>query len=85
MDVDILVEKVANAIKIPSEALKVEKGDKNSVYVVKENIAHEIKVNVGTQSDTEVQITKGVTKGDKVILNPSTSIVEGTIVKEVTN
>lgn len=84
VDVDILVDQVANSIKIPSESLKVEKGDKNSVYVVKENIAHEIKVNVGTQSDTEVQITKGVAKGDKIILNPSTSIVDGTIVKEAT-
>ncbi|MGH4117696.1 efflux RND transporter periplasmic adaptor subunit [Clostridium sp.] len=82
VDVDILVEDVAKAIKIPSEALKVEKGGKNLVYVVNENMVHEIKVTVGTQSDTEVQITKGLKTGDKIILNPSTSIVEGTIVKE---
>ena len=82
VDVDILVESVARAIKIPSESLKVEKGNKNSVFVVKDNIVHEIKVDIGTQSDTEVQITKGITKGEKVILNPSTSIVEGTIIKE---
>ena len=82
VDVDILVGKVENAVKIPSEALKVEKGDKNLVYVVEENVAHEVKVNIGEQSDTEVQITKGIKNGDKVILNPSTSIKEGTIVKE---
>ena len=46
---------------------------------------HERKVTIGTQSDTEVQITKGIKNGEKVILNPSTSIVEGTIVKEATN
>ena len=84
VDVDILVEKVATAVKIPSEALKVEKGGKNLVYVVKENIVHEINATIGTQSDTEVQITKGVKNGKKVILNPSTSIKEGTIVKEAT-
>ena len=84
VDVDILVGKVENAVKIPSEALKVEKGDKNLVYVVEENVAHEVKVNIGEQSDTEVQITKGIKNGDKVILNPSTSIKEGTIVKEAT-
>jgi HlyD family secretion protein len=82
VDVDILVEDVAKAIKIPSEALKVEKGGKNLVYVLNDNMVHEIKVTVGTQSDTEVQITKGLKAGDKIILNPSTSIVEGTIVKE---
>ena len=82
VDVDILVEKVADAIKIPSEALKVEKGGKNFIYVVEETIVHERNVSVGTQSDTEVQVTKGVKTGEKVILNPSTSIKEGTKVKE---
>jgi HlyD family secretion protein len=85
VDIDIMVEEVEKAVKIPSEALKIEKGGKNLVYVVFENIVHEIKVTVGTQSDTEVQITKGVKSGDKVILNPSTTIVEGTIVKDLTN
>lgn len=82
VDVDILVEEVEKAIKIPSEALKVEKGGKYLVFIVSENIVREIKVTVGTQSDTEVQIAKGLKTGDKVILNPSTSIVDGTIVKE---
>ena len=85
VDVDILVAKVASAIKIPSEALKVEKGGKNLVYVVEENVVHERKVTIGSQSDTEVQIIKGIKKGEKVILNPSTLILEGTIVKESTN
>ncbi|MGV8981974.1 efflux RND transporter periplasmic adaptor subunit [Clostridium sp.] len=85
VDVDILVGNVASAIKIPSEALKVEKGGKNLVYVVEENVVHERQVTIGSQSDTEVQITKGIKKGEKVILNPSTSIVEGSIVKESTN
>ncbi|MGH4140000.1 efflux RND transporter periplasmic adaptor subunit [Clostridium sp.] len=85
VDVDILVGKVASAIKIPSEALKIEKGGKNLVYVVEENVVRERKVTIGSQSDTEVQITKGIKKGEKIILNPSTSILEGTIVKESTN
>ncbi|MGH4122527.1 MAG: efflux RND transporter periplasmic adaptor subunit [Clostridium sp.] len=82
VDIDILVSKAANAIKIPSEALRVEKGGKNLVYVVEENIVRERQVTIGSQSDTEVQITKGIKKDEKVILNPSTSIVEGIIVKE---
>jgi len=85
VDVDILVAKVASAVKIPSESLKVEKGDKNLVYVVEKNIVHERQVTIGVQSDIEVQIIKGIKNGEKVILNPSTSIKEGTIVKEATN
>ncbi len=84
VDVDILVEEVSKAVKIPSESLKVEKGGKNFVYIVEENMVREINVTVGTQSDIEVQITKGVKIGDKVILNPSTSIVGGIIVKDAT-
>ena len=67
-------------LKYP-EALKVEKGGKNFIYVVEETIVRERNVSVGTQSDTEVQVTKGVKTGEKVILNPSTSIKEGTKVK----
>jgi len=85
VDVDILVNNVLAAIKIPSEALKTEKGSKNLVYVVEDNVVHERQVTIGSQSDTEVQITKGIKKDEKVILNPSTSILEGTIVKEATN
>lgn len=85
VDVDILVDKVASAVKIPSEALKVVKGGKNLVYIIEKNIVREKPVTIGIQSDTEVQITKGIKNGDKIILNPSTSIVDGTIVKESTN
>lgn len=85
VDVDILVDKVASAVKIPSEALKVVKGGKNLVYIIEKNMVREKPVTIGIQSDTEVQITKGIKNGDKIILNPSTSIVDGTIVKESTN
>ncbi|MFT5874483.1 MAG: HlyD family secretion protein [Clostridium sp.] len=84
VDIDILVGKVAVAVKIPSEGLKVEKGNTNSVYVVEKNVIHERRVNIGIQSDTEVQITKGVKKGDKIVLNPTASIKEGLTVKELT-
>lgn len=84
VDVDILVDSVASAIKIPSEALKVEKGDKNSVYVVEKNVVHERQVTIGIQSDTEVQITKGIKDGEKIVLNPNASIKEGLTVKELT-
>ena len=82
VDIDILVERVANAIIIPSEALKVEKGGKNLIYIVEGNVVHERKVRIGVQSDTEVQIMEGIKNGEKVILNPSTSIGEGATVKE---
>jgi len=83
VDVEIIVGKVTNIIKIPSQGLNVEKGEKNSVYVVVDNIVHKREVNIGTKSNTEVQITKGIKSGERIILSPSTSIKEGIIVKEV--
>ncbi|MFD3158476.1 efflux RND transporter periplasmic adaptor subunit [Haloimpatiens sp. FM7330] len=83
-DVDILVGERKNTLKIPAEAIKVDKKGNNYIYVVKDNKAEERKVSLGLQSDMEVEILKGLKKGEKVILNPSASIKNGTLVKEYT-
>ncbi|WP_315116731.1 efflux RND transporter periplasmic adaptor subunit [uncultured Clostridium sp.] len=82
VDIDILTGKVNKVTKIPTECIKSEKGGRNIVYIVSEDIAIEKEVKIGLQSDTEVQVVGGLTSGDKVILNPSTNITNGTPVKE---
>ncbi|MBU5486202.1 efflux RND transporter periplasmic adaptor subunit [Clostridium sp. MSJ-11] len=82
VDIDILTGKVDKTIKIPTECIKNEKGGRNIVYIVSEDRAIEREVKTGFQSDMEVQILEGLTLGDKVILNPSTNIINGTLVKE---
>lgn len=77
VDVDILVGQAQNVIKVPAESVKVEKGNRNLVYVLDGNTVHEKNITVGIQSDKEVEIKEGVNKGEKVILNPSNAIVEG--------
>lgn len=81
-DVDILLAEVKNVIKIPSESLKTDKTGKSYVYIINGEKAKEVIVKIGTESDTEIQITEGLKSGDKVILNPSTSITDGVLVKE---
>lgn len=81
-DVDILLAEVKNVIKIPSESLKTDKTGKSYVYIINGDKAKEVAVKIGTESDTEIQITEGLKNGDKVILNPSTSITDGVLVKE---
>ena len=81
-DVDVLLGKVNNIIKIPAECVKTDKTGKNFVYVVEGNKAVEKVVTLGLQSDTEVEVASGIKEGDKVILNPGVAVKNGSLVKE---
>lgn len=82
-DVDILLGEKNGVINVPTEALKSAKGGKTLVYVVNSNgKVTEKEVKVGLQSDVNAEILSGVNEGEKVILNPNTSIENGVIVKE---
>ncbi|EYE88694.1 macrolide ABC transporter [Fervidicella metallireducens AeB] len=82
VDVDILVGRKNNIVKIPVESIKTEKGNRNLVFVVENNVAHQRTVEIGIQSDTEVEVKSGVINGEKIVLNPSTSVSDGTKVLE---
>jgi len=79
-DVDILLNEAKDVIKVPTESLKTDKTGKSVIYIVEDNKAVEKEVTKGIQSDTEVQV-EGVTTGAKVILNPTDTIKDGTLVK----
>lgn len=84
-DVNILTGEVNDVIKVPAESIKTDKYGKNYVFVVSNNKAVQKEVQIGLQSDTEAQINSGVNVGDKIILNPSASIQNGTAVKDSTS
>ncbi|GFP75856.1 efflux RND transporter periplasmic adaptor subunit [Clostridium fungisolvens] len=81
-DVDVLLGQVNNVIKVPAESLRTDKNDRNYLYVVSGGKAVEKEVKLGLQSDMEAQVTEGLSNGDKVILNPSSSVKDGVTVKE---
>lgn len=81
-DVDVLLSEANNVLKVPVEAIKTDKNDKNYIYIFQGNKAVEKEVKLGIQSDTDAQITSGVNEGDRVILNPSASLHDGSFVKE---
>lgn len=81
VNADILVGSALNALKIPIECIKYDKGSKTSVFTVVNGIAKQVDVELGVQSDTEAQVVKGLNNGDIVILNPGISINDGTHVK----
>ncbi|WAM31842.1 efflux RND transporter periplasmic adaptor subunit [Caldicellulosiruptor naganoensis] len=81
VDVDIKIGEKKNVVKVPSEAIVTDKNGKNYVYVVENGVAKQREVRLGLSSDLETEVLDGVSVGEEVILNPNSSIQDGTKVK----
>ncbi|WP_157454775.1 efflux RND transporter periplasmic adaptor subunit [Carnobacterium maltaromaticum] len=80
IDADITTNTAENALTMPIETLVYDKENKPYVYIVKNNKAKKVEIETGIQSDTKVQIIKGLEKGQKVIISPADSLKNGTAV-----
>ncbi|MFS7299710.1 efflux RND transporter periplasmic adaptor subunit [Carnobacterium divergens] len=78
IDADITTNTADNALTIPVEALLYDKENKPFVYTIKKDQAKKVMIETGIESDNLVQINKGLTKGEKVIVTPHDSIKNGT-------
>jgi len=67
-NVDLVVRSVPNALTVPSIAVIPELGGKK-VFVIDDGKAQPRTVETGIRSDTEVQITSGLTAGELVIVS----------------
>ncbi|KXZ17976.1 efflux RND transporter periplasmic adaptor subunit [Bacillus nakamurai] len=65
---------------LPSAAVKKE-DDEHYVFTVKDGKAKRVKVKVGDTANQMTEIKEGLSKDDKVILNPADSLTDGTDVK----
>lgn len=77
VDVAITTATAENVTAIPIEALQYDKNNQAFVYTIQKGKAKKVKIEIGIQSDTKVQITKGLEKGSRVILSPDSSIKNG--------
>ncbi len=69
-----------NAVMIPTEAIiPILKGQK--VYLVKNGIAEESKVETGLRNDVKIQILKGVSIGDTLVVSGLLQVKKGSKVK----
>lgn len=75
-DVEIEVSSVASAITVPVEAL-FDEGGTAYVYVVDGDALVRTKVEVGTLTETRVQITSGLEEGVTVALSGPVELVDG--------
>lgn len=80
IDADITTNTAENTLTMPIETLVYDKENKPYVYIVKNDKAKKVEIETGIQSDTKVQIIKGLEKGQKVIISPADSLKNGTAV-----
>ncbi len=78
----VIVWETENTLKVPVSAL-FRHGNESAAYVVRGGKAVIVPVVVGRSSGSEVQILKGLTAGDEVILYPGDRISDGQRVKPV--
>lgn len=81
-DVEILLGQATDTILIPTEAIRTTKSGESFVYILSNGVVSERKIKLGIQSDMEAQVIHGVKESEKVVLNPSNSLEEGSRVKE---
>lgn len=72
----LTVDQKKDVLTIPSEAINTgTNGD--FVYIIKNNKVQETPVEVGISSDSRTEIIKGISKGDQVVTDMSTTIKDG--------
>ncbi|GFZ31905.1 hypothetical protein CSC2_24310 [Clostridium zeae] len=82
VDVDVLLAERNSVITVPMEAIKAVKGGRYVVYTVDANRkVSEREVKLGIQSEINSEILSGINIGERIILNPSTTIRDGITVK----
>ncbi len=81
-NVQIALQKRQDALLIPAEALMTEK-TKTSVFLVRDNQALKVPVTIGFDDGVNVEILKGCTPDDAVILAGKQSVTDGQKIKAV--
>jgi RND family efflux transporter MFP subunit len=80
MQVEISGEEHRNAVVIPSAAVVHDGGETIVMTVDKDSKAHRVAVEVGIETGDTVEITKGLTAGDRVIVRGQNGLPDGATV-----
>lgn len=83
VDVEILLGQANGAVLVPTEAIRSTKNGESFVYVLSNDVVSERKIKLGIQSDMEAEVVDGLKESEKVVLNPNSSLQDGSKVKEV--
>lgn len=78
IDAQIQTDSASNVPCIPAEALKRELGQYFVFVLRADNTLEKRFITPGIQSDVDAQVLEGLANGEKVVLNPSNDLAEGT-------
>ena len=81
--INLFTGTLKNVITLPVDAI-IEKDGQNVVYIVEDNKAKEIFVEVGVSNDTDVEITEGLEVNQLVVVEGNGLLSDGQSVKVVT-
>ena len=84
VSVQILTDERAEVVLVPKRSV-VEEDNESFVYIGQNNVARKKKVELGYQSDTEVEIRNGVAAGEKVVVAGQGSLTDGAKIREISS
>lgn len=74
--VNIIINQLENVLTVPNRAVRLVDGE-TVVYLLKNNAVQKVPIQIGASSETVSEVLSGDLKeGDKVILNPPSSIMD---------
>jgi len=76
VDINILTEKIDNAMQVPIEAIQQEADGSTFVWVADNGTAKKVNVEVGMENELSSQIKSGLTGNEQIILSPLDAIQE---------
>lgn len=79
-DAEIIIQEKANVLVIPSEAV-IQRKDKFYVWMVKDGLAHKQEVKLGLEADLEIEVLKGLSEENQIIVEDLSKIKEGDQIK----
>ena len=81
VDLTITTASKSKALFVPYEAV-IEKNKIKEVFVVEKGKAKKRQVQTGIGNELYLTVEKGLRRGDKVVVNPSEKLKDGSVVKE---
>lgn len=81
VEVEILLNQVEDALRVPTSAL-FRRGESWAVFRVEGETVRETPIEVGARSQTLAEVTSGLAEGDRVVVYPSDRVADGVRVRE---
>lgn len=78
--VEVRVETIEDVITMPVEALSEDRSG-SYVFVVREGVARRLEIEIGRLTDTLVEVKRGLSEGDQVIVSDVSALADGARVK----